>query len=173
MRANMFLHHVTVSLSRRWFVVVFSVAGLIAGCARWAPATSSPASPFGAGPGVDESGQVTDSKKVRPGYGRVVTAENGTEGEITGLPAAGSAFARLRIGMSAHEALQLLGTPTDQGAHVNTWGTLPGLSSTLPYRQVLVYKNQGRLVFASSQGFDAHTSRLVWIIHSAAEQGPR
>jgi hypothetical protein len=69
--------------------------------------------------------------------------------------------------------VQLLGTPTDQGAYVTALAALPGTSSTLPYRYVLVYKNQGRLVFASAQGFDAHSARLVWIIHSAAELGWR
>ena len=99
---------------------------------------------------------------------------NDWEGEITGKPAPGSKFTQLKIGMSAAQVLSLLGQPSDQGAHPTGKAWIPFYFGSDRYRYEVVYKGQGRLLFASGAGFgwDANT-HLIWIIHSAAEQGFR
>ena len=41
------------------------------------------------------------------------------------------------------------------------------------HRIELVYKGQGRLIFAGPAGFSFGSGNLIWVIHSAAEQGYR
>jgi hypothetical protein len=126
------------------------------------------------GPGMNERGEVTDPRKVEAGYGQKVKGLNDWEGEITGKPAPGSKFTQLKIGMSAAQVLSLLGQPSDQGAHPTGKAWIPFYFGSDRYRYEVVYKGQGRLLFASGAGFgwDANT-HLIWIIHSAAEQGFR
>lgn len=126
------------------------------------------------GPGMNERGEVVDSRKVESGFGQKVKGIDDWEGEITGKPAPGSKFTQLKIGMSAAQVLSLLGQPTDQGAHPTGKAWIPFYFGSDRYRYEVVYRGQGRLLFASGAGFgwDANT-HLIWIIHSAAEQGTR
>lgn len=126
------------------------------------------------GPGMNERGEVIDPRKVEAGYGQKVKGIDDWEGEITGKPAPGSKFAQLKIGMSAAQVLSILGQPSDQGAHPTGKAWIPFYFGSDRYRYEVVYKGQGRLLFASGAGFgwDANT-HLIWIIHSAAEQGFR
>lgn len=140
-----------------------------------APATAAaPAAPARGkiGPGMNERGEVVDPKKVEAGWGQKVKGLNDYEGEITGRPAPGSKFTRLQIGMSAKQAMDIVGTPTDQGAYITGKAFIPFFWGSDRYRHELVYKGQGRLIFAGSAGFDSN-SHLIWIIHSANEQGYR
>jgi hypothetical protein len=139
--------------------------------AKPAPAAAAPSSKVG--PGMNERGEVIDPKKVEAGYGQKVKGLEDWEGEITGRPAPGSRFGKLQIGMSAKQAMDLVGTtPTDQGAYITGKAFIPFFFGSDRYRYEVVYKGQGRLIFAGSSGFDGN-SHLVWIIHSAAEQGYR
>lgn len=126
------------------------------------------------GPGMNARGEVTDPRKVESGYGQKVKGIDDWEGEITGKPAPGSKFTQLKIGMSAAQVLSMLGQPSDQGAHPTGKAWIPFYFGSDRYRYEVVYKGQGRLLFASGAGFgwDANT-HLIWIIHSAAEQGFR
>ena len=126
------------------------------------------------GPGMNERGEVVDSRKVESGFGQKVKGIDDWEGEITGKPAPGSKFTQLKIGMSAAQVLSMLGQPSDQGAHPTGKAWIPFYFGSDRYRYEVVYKGQGRLLFASGAGFgwDANT-HLIWIIHSAAEQGFR
>lgn len=164
--------------------VTVAAAGLMAGCvtpggtkadapdAGKAPAAAAaPATPK-IGPGMNERGEVTDPKKVESGFGRSVKGLNDTEGEITGKPVAGSKFNKLQIGMGFKEATDIAGTPTDQGAYVTGKAFIPFFFGSDRHRIEVVYKGQGRLVFAGSSGFDSN-AHLIWIIHSAAELGYR
>jgi hypothetical protein len=139
-----------------------------------APAPAAAAAPSAPkiGPGMNASGEVTDPRKVEAGYGQKVKGLNDWEGEITGKPAPGSKFAQLKIGMPMKQVMDLVGQPTDQGAYITGKAFIPFFWGSDRYRHELVYKNQGRLIFAGSAGFDTSAS-LVWIIHSAAEQGYR
>jgi hypothetical protein len=140
-----------------------------------APATpaaaAAPAAPK-IGPGMNANGEVTDPRKVETGYGQKVKGLNDYEGEITGKPAPGSKFTQLKIGMPMKQVMDLVGQPTDQGAYITGKAFIPFFFGGDRYRHELVYKGQGRLIFAGSAGFDTSAS-LIWIIHSAAEQGYR
>jgi hypothetical protein len=139
------------------------------------PATSiAAAEPSGPkiGPGMSERGEVIDAKKVEAGFGQKVKGLNDYEGEITGKPAPGSKFTKIQIGMSLKQVTDIVGTPTDQGAYVTGKAFIPFFFGSDRYRYEAVYKGQGRLIFAGSSGFDSN-AHLIWIIHSAAEQGYR
>ena len=166
-------------------VTVAAVALLLAGCLGTGgtkseapaptPSATAPAAAPAApkiGPGMNASGEVVDPKKVEAGYGQKVKGLNDYEGEITGKPASGSKFTQLKIGMPMKQVMDLVGQPTDQGAYVTGKAFIPFFFGSDRYRYELVYKGQGRLVFAGSSGFDTSAS-LIWIIHSAAEQGYR
>jgi outer membrane protein assembly factor BamE (lipoprotein component of BamABCDE complex) len=131
---------------------------------------AAPASKIG--PGMNERGEVVDPKKVEAGYGRTVKGLNDYEGEITGRPVPGSKFSQLQIGMPLKQVTDIVGTPSDQGAYVTGKAFIPFFFGSDRYRYEVVYKGQGRLVFAGSSGFDSN-AHLIWIIHSANEQGYR
>jgi hypothetical protein len=171
-------------------VAAFCLAGCVTlggtqkdGAAAPAPAPSAAAAPAPApaaaavtaskvGPGMNAAGEVTDPKKVEAGYGQKVKGLNDYEGEITGKPAPGSKFTQLNIGMPMKQVMDLVGQPTDQGAYITGKAFIPFFFGGDRYRHELVYKGQGRLIFAGSAGFDT-SANLIWIIHSAAEQGYR
>ncbi len=132
---------------------------------------SAPAAPK-IGPGMNERGEVVDPKKVESGHGRKVKGLNDYEGEITGVPVPGSKFNNIQIGMPLKQVLDIVGTPTDQGAYVTGKAFIPFFFGSDRYRYEVVYKGLGRLVFAGSSGFDSN-AHLIWIIHSANELGYR
>jgi hypothetical protein len=138
-----------------------------------APAAAAPAGPK-IGPGMNASGEVTNSKLVESGFGQKVKGLNDWEGEITGKPAPGSKFSQLKVGMTSSQVLGLLGQPNDQGAHPTGKAFIPFYFGSDRFRYEVVYKGQGRLLFAGSAGFgwDGNT-HLIWIIHSASESGVR
>jgi hypothetical protein len=171
----------------RW--ATLSVAVLIAGCQSFgggksdtasadaskpaaAPAPAAPATPK-IGPGMNERGEVIDPKKVEAGYGQKVKGQEDWEGEITGKPAPGSKFGQLKIGMPMQQVINLIGQPTDQGAHMTGKAWIPFYFGSDRHRYELVYKGQGRLLFAGPAGFGFGSGNLIWIIHSANEQGYR
>lgn len=144
-----------------------------------APAAKGADSPGGAGtvgagkPGMDARGNVVDSSKVEGGSGRTVKGINNYEGEITGNPAPGSKFTRLQIGMPLKQVTDLVGQPTDQGAYVTGKAWIPFYFGGDRYRFELVYKGQGRLIFAGGSVGDFTSGHLTWIIHNANEGGYR
>jgi hypothetical protein len=137
-----------------------------------ATATAAPAGPK-IGPGMNERGEVTDPRKVEAGYGQTVKGIDDWEGEITGKPVPGSKFNQLKIGMSHTQAIGLIGQPNDQGAHMTGKAWIPFYFGSDKYRYEVTYKGVGRLLFASSAGFNFGDMHLIWIIHSAAEDGVR
>ncbi len=134
-------------------------------------AAAAPAGPK-IGPGMNANGEVTDPKLVESGFGTTVKGINDYEGEITGKPAPGTKFTQLTIGMSAKQVTDIVGQPTDQGSYMTGKAWIPFFFGADRYRHELVYKGQGRLIFAGAGGFDSN-SHLIWIIHSAAEKGYR
>ncbi len=124
--------------------------------------------------GLDAQGRVVDSSKVEAGSGQKVKGLNGWEGEITGRPAANSRFTRLQIGMSMRQALDTVGTqPTDQGAYVTGKAWIPFYFGSDRHRYEMVFKNQGRLIFAGGSLGDYTGGNLIWIIHNPSEGGYR
>ncbi len=61
-----------------------------------------------------------------------------------------------------------MGTPTDQGAYVTGKAFIPFFYGSDRYE--VVYKGQGRLIFAGSSGFDSN-AHLIWIIHRGISCG--
>ncbi len=147
-----------------------------------APAAGSTAKPAAApapapttakvGPGMNERGEVVDSKKVEAGFGQKVKGLGDWEGEITGKPASAK-FGQLKIGMSHSQVTALLGQPSDQGSYITGKAFIPFYFGSDKYRYEAVYKGQGRLIFASSATYSFGEMHLIWIIHSASESGTR
>jgi hypothetical protein len=98
---------------------------------------------------------------------------NDWEGDITGKPAANSRFTQLTIGMGMRQVTDLAGQPTDQGAYITGKAWIPFYFGSDRYRHELVYKGQGRLIFAGGSAGDWSNGHLIWIIHNAAEPGYR
>lgn len=98
---------------------------------------------------------------------------NDWEGDITGKPAAGSKFTRLQIGMGMRQVTDIVGQPTDQGAYVTGKAWIPFYFGSDRYRHEMVYKGQGRLIFAGGSAGDWANGNLIWIIHNGAEGGYR
>jgi len=133
-----------------------------------APAPAAPKSKAG----MNDRGEVVDSKAVEAGSGTKVKGLGDWEGEITGKPAPGTKFTQLKIGMSAKQAMDIVGQPTDQGAYVTGKAWIPFYFGSDRYRYEMAYKGQGRLIFAGSSGFDSN-AHLIWIIHAANDTGYR
>jgi hypothetical protein len=125
------------------------------------------------GPGMNAQGEVVNARLVESGFGQMVKGLNDWEGEVTGRPTVGSPFSQLKVGMTSAQVLAMLGHPDDQGAY-GTKAQIPYYFGVDRFRYQVVYKGQGRLLFAGHAGFawDSKT-RVIWIIHSASETGVR
>ncbi len=140
-----------------------------------APAAAAPAQPK-VGPGMNANGEVIDSRKVEAGYGQKVKGIDDWEGEITGKPGPGSKFTQLKIGMGLRQVMDLAGAPTDQGAYMTGKAWIPWYFGSDKHRHELVYKGQGRLIFAAGAGWgwgSSGNANLIWIIHNPKEEGYR
>jgi hypothetical protein len=104
---------------------------------------------------------------------KIVKGINGWEGEISGKPAPGSKFTKLQIGMSLKQVTDLIGQPNDQGAYVTGKAWIPFYFGSDRYRHEMVYKGQGRLIFAGGSVGDHSSGHLISIIHNAKESGYR
>ena len=98
---------------------------------------------------------------------------NDWEGDITGKPGPNSRFTKLQIGMGMRQVTDLVGQPTDQGAYVTGKAFIPFFFGSDRYRHELVYKGQGRLIFAGGNLGNISGGNLVWIIHNASDTGYR
>jgi hypothetical protein len=134
------------------------------------PAAAPTPKPTG---GMNARGDVVDSSKVEAGSGQKVKGMGGWEGEITGRPAPNSKFTRLQIGMSMRQAMDLAGQPTDQGAYITGKAFIPFYFGSDRNRYEMVFKNQGRLIFAGGSPSDYAGGNLIWIIHNPTEGGYR
>lgn len=105
--------------------------------------------------------------------GTTVKGINGWEGEVTGKPAANSKFKSLQIGMSMKQATDIAGQPTDQGAYVTGKAWIPFYFGSDRHRYEMVYKGQGRLVFAGGGLGDYSSGNLIMIVHNDKEGGYR
>lgn len=134
-------------------------------------ATAAAPAKSGVLPGMNEKGEVVDSKKVEAGHGQKVKGINDWEGEITGKPAKDSKFNQLKIGMSVAQVQKLLGDADDEGAYMTGKAWIPFNFGSDRSRVERVYKNQGRLIFAAGAGFGfgGSSANLIWIIHNAKE----
>lgn len=123
--------------------------------------------------GMNERGEVVDSSKVEAGSGQKVKGLGDWEGEITGKPAPGSKFPRLQIGMTMKQVTDIAGQPTDSGAYITGKAWIPFYFGADRHRFEMVYKGQGRLIFAGGSLGNFTGGNLIWIIHNASESGYR
>jgi len=103
----------------------------------------------------------------------VAKSSDAKEGEIVGTPAKNSKFTKLQMGMGMKQVTDLIGSPTDQGAYVTGKAFIPFYFGSDRYRHELVYKGQGRLVFAGGSVGNLGAGRLIRITHNANEPGYR
>ena len=147
-------------------------AALMAACVLSACQTTqggaAPAqAPTAAAPVPPKSQAEADTRRVK--------GINNWEGDITGKPGPGSRFPQLQIGMPMKQVTDLVGAPTDQGAYITGKAFIPFYFGGDRYRHELVYKGQGRLIFAGGNGWRGSygSGNLIWIIHNPAESGYR
>jgi hypothetical protein len=138
-----------------------------------ATAQTSTAPKHGVGPGMNADGEVIDATKVESGYGQKVKGLGDWEGEITGKPAPNTPFTKLTIGMPMKQVKEIAGAPTDEGAYITGKAFIPFYFGSDRFRYELVYKAQGRLIFAGGSLGDLTGAHLIWIIYSANEDGYR
>jgi hypothetical protein len=120
-------------------------------------------------PGMNTNGEVVNSSEVEGGHGKSLKGIGGWEGEVTGKPFRHSKFTKLKIGMPMKQVTDLIGKPTDQGTYVTGKAWIPFYFGSDRYRHELVYKNQGRLIFAGGSVGDFSSGHLVWIIYNRNE----
>lgn len=135
-------------------------------------AQASPAAKQGVGPGMNADGEVIDTKKVESGYGQKVKVDD-WEGELTGKPAPNTCFTKLQIGMPLKQVTDICGPPTDQGAYITGKAFIPFYYGSDRFRYEIVYKAQGRLIFAGGSMGDLTGAHLIWVIYSDNEVGYR
>lgn len=86
--------------------------------------------------------------------GRLVKSKDGTiEGEIAGKPAPKSKFAKLQIGMSPEEVVNLIGNPDATDSHITGKGFIPFHFSGDTQRLETFYKHEGQLTFYNTNNF--------------------
>ena len=157
---------------------LITAAALLAGCESVKNMTNSGPSPAPApapagAPAKAAVPAPAPAAKAQSGDTVHVKGINDWEGDITGKPAANSRFTKLTIGMGMRQATDLAGQPTDQGAYVTGKAWIPFYFGSDRYRHEMVYKGQGRLIFAGGSAGDFSSGSLIWIIHNAAEPGYR
>jgi len=158
------------------FVLVISFA-VVASAQTGGNSSTSAAAPAAASgnapPGMNSAGEVVDASKVEAGHGQKVKGINDYEGEITGIPAPNSKFTQLQIGMGMKQVTDIAGPPTDQGAYITGKAFIPFYFGSDRHRYELIYKGEGRLIFAGGSFGNFNSGNLIWIIHCATEPGYR
>lgn len=115
----------------------------------------------------------TSSTSAQASGTTAAPAAKSSDASVVGTPAANSKFTQLQMGMGIKQVTDLIGQPTDQGAYITGKAFIPFYFGSDRYRHELVYKGQGRLIFAGGSGGDLSGGRLTQIIHNANESGYR
>jgi hypothetical protein len=156
--------------------VLMASAALLGGCETVKSVTGSSSSPAPAPAASAAPASAAKAPAPAPAAAGDTVHVKGLsdwEGDITGKPSPGSKFTRLTIGMGMRQVTDITGQPTDQGAYVTGKAWIPFYFGSDRYRHELVYKGQGRLIFAGGSAGDWSNGHLIWIIHNAAEPGYR
>jgi len=134
-----------------------------------APAAAAQAPSASGSYNLSKNKPITDSSQAQAGEGTKVKGINDWEGEISGIPAAGSKFAKLKIGMTIDEVFRLIGMPSGQSQYPTGKTHIPFYHGADRWRQEAIYNGHGRLVFSQQGGWGASGYNLIWIIHNARE----
>jgi hypothetical protein len=165
-----------MNVRSRFTMVAIIAAAAVSGCSAGAPTRSDATAPTARNsipPGMNANGEVIDTSKVESGHGQTVKGINDFSGEITGIAAPNSRFSQLQIGMGMRQAIDICGPPSDQGAYITGKAFIPFYFGSDRSRFELIYKGQGRLIFAGGSIGNYSGGNLVWIINSANEPGYR
>ena len=145
-----------------------SLAALVlalAGCAATAQKSDDAAS--AASPPAAKAGR---QEPASTGGNRKVKGRDGWEGYISGSPWKGAKFNQLEIGMSYSQVLSLIGPPNDRYSHVTGKAWIPFYYGSGRYEHKLLYRGNGRLVFAGDAGFSSN-AHLIGIEYNRGETG--
>lgn len=112
---------------------------------------------------------ITDSSQAQAGEGTKVKGINDWEGEISGRPAAGSKFAKLKIGMSMDDVYRQIGMPSGQSHYPTGKSRIPFYHGADRWRHEAIFNGSGRLIFSDQGGWGGSGYYLIWIIHNANE----
>jgi hypothetical protein len=75
--------------------------------------------------------------------------------------------------MGMKQVTDIAGPPTDQGAYITGKAFIPFYFGSDRHRFELIYKGEGRLIFAGGSFGNFNSGNLIWIIHCATEPGYR
>jgi hypothetical protein len=112
---------------------------------------------------------ITDSSQAQAGEGTKVKGINDWEGEISGIPAAGSKFSKLKIGMAMDDVYRQIGMPSGQSHYPTGKSRIPFYHGADRWRHEAIYNGSGRLIFSDQGGWGGSGYYLIWIIHNANE----
>lgn len=116
------------------------------------------------GCGANNSGTTQDQPIERvEGPSRRVKSTDGTfDGQITGVPARGSKFSKLQIGMPMKQVTDLIGEPNDISAGVTGKAFIPFYFGNDSTRMKTFYRGEGYLIF-NPQSWAGSSYRLIGI----------
>jgi hypothetical protein len=118
----------------------------------------------GCGGGQDARNDQTTGNSQR------VKLPDGFEGEVDGVPARQSKFARLQIGMPAKQVTDLIGQPTDTDMNVTGKVFIPFYFGGDTVQMKAFYRGEGFLIYTGSH-FAGSPNRLAEIHVNPAESG--
>lgn len=145
------------------FPAVALGAGLALACT--VTLAQDPPRPADAPPPVAVVPQPAPAMPAAPDSGRrIVKSRDGRfDGEMIGMPAPDSRFARLQIGMSIGEVVNLIGPPTDFTRHETGKRWIPFYYGNDAVRAQQRYAGEGCLTFAAGNRFGAGGDELIRI----------
>ena len=88
----------------------------------------------------------------------------------TAPPPAGSALAKVQVGMSPREVEGVLGPPSAENAYITGKAFIPFFYGEDRWRRAYFYRGQGRVVFAGGGGF-SQNARVTRVEYDPAEPG--
>jgi hypothetical protein len=102
---------------------------------------------------------------------RTVKSQDGSfEGEMYGVPASNSKFAKLRIGMKQREVEGLIGRPDDEDSHITGKAFIPFFFGGDTHRLEAFYKGEGQLTY-SPEHWGGNPNVLIRIAVDPSESG--
>ncbi len=102
----------------------------------------------------------------------VKSADGSIDGEIVGIPAPGSKFAQLQIGMTIRQVEDLIGKPNDTDSRITGKQYQPFYFGGDTERTEAFYKNEGQLTFSNIHP-DSAADTLIRIVVNPDASGSR
>ena len=138
-------------------VLIVLTAALATACASRQAKTETTQRLLQATPPAKTAPRAKESAKKEPAK-KEVSKKEAPEGEIVGKPAAGSKFAKLKIGMTLAQVEKTIGRPTKQWTHPTGKASIPFYFG--PDRWVIQYSYKGEGVLTLNSGGDQLLTRI-------------